>query len=712
MDVWFPGSQELYGIPEHAASMALKATTGDGASYSDPYRLYTLDVFEYELDVPMALYGAIPLAVSHGAGGTAAAFWWNPSETFVDVSFAKQPGTGECDAAASISDPHSCAAPEGGKGVRWLSESGVVDLMILPGPTPADMFKQYMLLTGAPVMPPHFSVAFHQCRWNYRDEADVAAVDAGFEAEDIPYDVLWLDIEHTDGKRYFTWDKTHFPDPITMQNKLAAHGRKMVTIVDPHIKRDDGFYIHKKATALGHYIKDHTGKDFDGWCWSGSSSYLDFTAPEVRQWWAEQFTLDNYKGSTRSLHIWNDMNEPSVFNGPEVSMRKDCLSRAGVEHREWHNIYGMYMHRATAEGVQARGLETRPSDPARAFVLSRSFGPGTQRWGPIWTGDNKASWEHLKIATPMLLSISIAGVPFAGADVGGFFGDPSPELFTRWMQAGAYQPFFRSHAHHDSKRREPWVFGEPWTSRIRAAIMARYALLPYWYTLFAQAHRDGMPPMRALWIQYPADAATFAMDDQWLVGADLLAKPVTTEGASTVEVYFPGADQGTLWYDVETLEVQRASTQLQQVIAPVDKIPVYQRGGSIIPKQMRLRRCSALMRADPYTLVIALDGTGAAEGTLYLDDGESFDYTTEQGHALRRFRYANGTLAATGVSGSYQPGNAIIERIVIIGMGTEPTAITAGDEQLDFRWTQATRELVIRKPGVLVASDFVLHIRS
>ncbi|KAG5181197.1 galactose mutarotase-like-domain-containing protein, partial [Tribonema minus] len=175
MDVWFPGSQELYGIPEHAASMALKATTGDGASYSDPYRLYTLDVFEYELDVPMALYGAIPLAVSHGAGGTAAAFWWNPSETFVDVR------TGECDAAAGTSDPHSCAAPEGGKGVRWLSESGVVDLMILPGPTPADMFKQYMLLTGAPRCPPTSAWHSTSAAGNYRDEADVAAVDAGFE---------------------------------------------------------------------------------------------------------------------------------------------------------------------------------------------------------------------------------------------------------------------------------------------------------------------------------------------------------------------------------------------------------------------------------------------------------------------------------------------------------------------------------------------------
>ena len=132
----------------------------------------------------------------------------------------------------------------------------------------------------------------------------------------------------------------------------------------------------------------------------------------------------------------------------------------------------------------------------RPFVLSRAFFAGSQRYGSVWTGDNKASWEHFAVATPMLLTIGLAGLPFSGADVGGFFGDPEPELLTRWYQAGAFYPFFRAHAHLGSKRREPWLFGEPYTSQIRAAIRTRYSLLPLWYTLFQEASTEGVPIIR------------------------------------------------------------------------------------------------------------------------------------------------------------------------------------------------------------------------
>jgi mannosyl-oligosaccharide alpha-1,3-glucosidase len=139
-----------------------------------------------------------------------------------------------------------------------------------------------------------------------------------------------------------------------MQEKISARGHRMVTIVDPHLKRDSGYYIHQLATEKGYYVKDRNGNDLDGWCWPGSSSYLDFTSPVVRNWWSDQFLLENYKGSTDRLYTWNDMNEPSVFNGPEVSMDKDAKSLAGIEHREWHNLYGFYQQSATAEGQVLR----------------------------------------------------------------------------------------------------------------------------------------------------------------------------------------------------------------------------------------------------------------------------------------------------------------------------------------------------------------------
>eukprot|EP00613_Pedinella_sp_CCMP2098_P070138 CAMPEP_0171921638 /NCGR_PEP_ID=MMETSP0993-20121228/20470_1 /TAXON_ID=483369 /ORGANISM="non described non described, Strain CCMP2098" /LENGTH=937 /DNA_ID=CAMNT_0012559095 /DNA_START=98 /DNA_END=2911 /DNA_ORIENTATION=+ len=687
MDISFPGSSHIYGLPEHASSMTLKTTTGPDSHYKEPYRMYTLDVFEYELDEPMALYGSIPMIMSHSADtGSVGVFWFNPSETFVDV-----------------------AQSEGGTSTHWMSESGVVDLMFLPGPTPKKVLAQFTQLVGTQDLPPMFALGYHQCRWNYKDEKDVAAVHGKFEELNFPYDVLWLDIEHTDGKRYFTWDKSLFPDPKTMQENLWREGRRMVTIVDPHLKRDDGYYIHTEATAKGLYVKNKEGGDYDGWCWPGSSSYLDFTAEHVRLWWAEQFALDKYEGSTLSLFTWNDMNEPSVFNGPEVSMPKDAKNLLGVEHREWHNLYGMYQQRATAEGqVMRSGGKDRP------FVLSRSFFAGSQRFGAIWTGDNSAEWSHLAVAAPMLLSIGLGGLTFAGADVGGFFGNTDSELMVRWMQAGSYTPFFRGHAHHDSKRREPWMFGEPTTAHLRTAVMNRYALLPYWYTLFREAFESGAPTMRPLWFEYPADPATFDMDDQWLVGADLLVKPATAPGMTSTEIYLPGSEP---WYDVDTHEALSAGGgQTVSVPTPIEKIAAFQRGGSIVPRKLRLRRSTKLMIHDPYTLFVALDSAGGASGELYLDDETTYNHL-EGEFSVRKFAFESSVLTGSSSPGSLQTrfdSDCRIERVVVMGLDRGPKKIslesTDGARELTFDFDANTKTLTIRKPDVLATSDFTISI--
>lgn len=308
-DVSFYDANFVYGIPEHATSFALKPTRGPGVEESEPYRLFNLDVFEYIHDSPFGIYGSIPFMLAHGKSrGTSGFFWLNAAEMQIDVLKSGW------DAESSISLP----SDQNRIDTLWMSEAGVVDAFFFVGPGPKDVVRQYSSVTGTPAMPQLFATAYHQCRWNYRDEEDVQNVDSKFDEHDIPYDVLWLDIEHTDGKKYFTWDRVLFPNPDEMQKKLAAKGRKMVTIVDPHIKRDSSYHIHKEASEKGHYVKDATGKDFDGWCWPGSSSYLDMVNPEIRSWWAEKFSYQEYVGSTPSLYIWNDMNEPSVFNGPEV----------------------------------------------------------------------------------------------------------------------------------------------------------------------------------------------------------------------------------------------------------------------------------------------------------------------------------------------------------------------------------------------------------
>ncbi|XP_065564085.1 neutral alpha-glucosidase AB-like isoform X1 [Artemia franciscana] len=690
VDLSFPGSNHVYGIPEHADSLALRDTLN-----GDPYRLYNLDVFEYELWSPMALYGAIPFVMAKGKEGAVGVYWQNAAETWVDVRDV--PGGG---VVSSLMKLVSGGASEPGphKEVHFISESGLMDVFFLLGPGPKDVLQQYTGLTGVTPLPQMFAIAYHQCRWNYNDQEDVQFVHENFDKEDMPLDVIWLDIEHTDNKKYFTWDPIKFSDSLGMMKNLSDKGRKLVTIVDPHIKRDSNYFIHKDCEANGFYIKDTNGKDFEGWCWPGSSSYPDFFNPAVREYWKEQYAFDKYHGTTKDVYIWNDMNEPSVFNGPEVTMHKDKLHHGGWEHRDVHNIYGMLVVDSTFQGLMARG-----ENKLRPFILSRSFFAGSQRYGAIWTGDNGAEWGHLQVSIPMVLSLSIAGMAFTGGDVGGFFKNPETDLLIRWYQAGAYQPFFRAHAHEQTRRREPYLYDETTKDIIRQAIRQRYALLPYWYTLFYENEKTGIPPMRPLWLEYPKDSDTFALDDVYLLGDSLLVRPVTESKATSVKVYFPSDESAmTIWYDVETYETF-TGRGYKSIEVDMYKIPVFQRGGSIIPKKLRPRRSSVLMQHDPYTLVVALDEEGKASGTLYIDDGESFDYR-EGKYVYGHLDYQRGKLSFRFLDAGRYSDASWVERIIVAGLRLKPHKIfaqiqgTKDHVELDFKYEAKMHILTIRKP--------------
>eukprot|EP00035_Acanthoeca_spectabilis_P021200 m.436923 g.436923 ORF g.436923 m.436923 type:complete len:902 (-) comp18037_c0_seq1:24-2729(-) len=694
-DATFPGAHHVYGIPEHASTLSLKTTKPD----TDPYRLYNLDVFEYELDNPMALYGSIPFMLAHTGKMTTGLLFLNAAEMWIDVEKSSGNngilsglvgGGGAADAATST---------------HWIAESGIIDVFVMLGPAPKDIYRQYAALSGFPALPPLFSLAYHQCRWNYNDEQDVKDVNDKLDQAGIPTDVIWLDIEHTDGKRYMTWNSAKFPDPKSMQEYVARTGRKMVNIVDPHIKRVDGYHIHTEATSLGYYIDNKDGNDYDGWCWPGSSSWLDFMEKKVRDWWADQFALDKYGGTTEHMYFWNDMNEPSVFNGPEVTMHKDAKHLSGWEHRDVHNIYGMWQQAATADGITKRsgGVE-------RPFVLSRAFFVGSQRYGAIWTGDNKADWGHLAASVPMILSVSLAGLPFAGADMGGFFGNPDDELLSRWYQIGAYQPFMRAHAHLDTQRREPYLKTGEHFDVIKTAVLTRYTWLPLWYTLFFESTRDGMPVMRPLWIEFPEDAGTFALENQFMVGSGLLVVPVTAAGVTSVDAYFAGSEP---WYDVLTGHTHTGG--LKVIAAPLRKIPVFQRGGTILPRKMRARRTSALMHRDPFTFDVALNTALEAAGTLFVDDYHTFAYSKSEDSYL----YARMALKKTSanefkfsysvVEGAHNT-REWVERIRIMGFPSNPTAASVGGAAVDFQYDAAKQTLTIKKPFSTITLNSELTI--
>uniref|UniRef100_A0A8C3A078 Glucosidase alpha, neutral C n=1 Tax=Cyclopterus lumpus TaxID=8103 RepID=A0A8C3A078_CYCLU len=674
-DLCLHGFSHVYGLPEHADGLQLRDTR-DG----DPYRLYNLDVFAYDLYSRLGLYGSVPLLVAHKADRTLGVFWLNASETFVN---RVEPQTD----------------------VHWLSESGVIDCMVLLGPGPQQLFTQYGQLTGYQALPPLFALGYHQCRWNYDDEADVKAVDAGFDRHDIPYDVIWLDIEHTDGKRYFTWDSALFPEPAGLQRHLEKKKRKLVVITDPHIKVDPDWSLCREARDGGHLVKNREGHIYKGSCWPGESYYLDFSSPDTRAWYSRCFGLDKYKGSTPSLFVWNDMNEPSVFDGPEQTMPKDAVHCGGWEHRELHNLYGFYQHMATAEG-----LITRSGGSERPFVLSRSFFAGSQRLGAVWTGDNVASWEYLSISIPMLLSLSVTGIAFCGADVGGFVQDPEPELLVRWYQAAALQPFFRGHSAKWTKRREPWLFGEKVTAAIRTVIQERYCLLPYWYTLFHLAHTSGLPPLRPLWVEFPGEQSTFTVDNQYMIGGALLARPVTDPHVQEVKVLLPGS--GEVWYDVHSTKAHKGGQTLSLPVS-LDTVPVFQRGGSVVCRSTGSGSCTAEQQQLPLSITVALNSLGAADGELYLDDGHSFSYRDRKAFCLRRFSMLSGRLNLIQII-LYNELFALPSSNIKTSPSTCTFSLSPGakDSSPAFEYTETCCRLTVNHLELPVAMDWEIQIQE
>ncbi|XP_023954548.1 neutral alpha-glucosidase AB [Bicyclus anynana] len=707
LDVAFPGANHVYGIPEHTDNFYLKTTTS-----GEPYRLYNLDVFEYELDSPMAIYGAVPVLYSHSAKRSSGVFWHNSAETWVDIV-----NYSEGNVVSSLVN-FVTGGQKQRVDARFISESGIVDIFVLLGEKPADVFRQYTTLTGVAPIPPKFSLAYHQSRWNYNDEADVRAVDDGFDQHDIPADTLWLDIEYTDKKKYFTWDVERFRHPTEMVANLTAKGRKLVVIIDPHIKREAGYFVHEDCTEKGYYVKNKDGNDYEGWCWPGSSSYPDFFNPEVTKYYVERYRYENFPGTSKDVHIWNDMNEPSVFNGPEITMPKDCRHwkppqdgqdglAAYWEHRHVHNEYGQWYIRATQQGMLARS-----DGKYRPFILTRSTFAGTQRYAAVWTGDNAAEWGFLQASVPMCISLATAGISFCGSDVGGFFKNPDAELMTRWYQAGAYQAFFRAHSHIETKRREPWLFDATTLARIRDAVRRRYALLDFWYTLFYEHMIDGLPVTRPLFQEFPKEEATFTIDNQYLLGDKLLIRPVLEQGVTSVKLYLPAKETSTLWYDVDSYQVVTANGWINLDVT-ITKIPVYQRGGTVVPRKERVRRASALMANDPYTLVVALDANNTARGTVYIDDGETYEY--------RSNKYIYGSFDYQPTAFTYKfinedanyPTRSWVERIVIAGIKNAPKSakLVQGGKQTPLQMTlhRGNDVLVVRKPAASMASPWEIQ---
>jgi alpha-glucosidase len=532
---------------------------------------------------------------------------------------------------------------------NYTADGGELNYYFFAGPSLKKVVSRYTELTGRMPLPPLWSLGHQQSRYSYYPDKLVEHIAAQYRAHDLPLDVLYLDIHYMDGYRVFTWDKSRFPDPAAMTRRLAEKGIRVVTIIDPGVKHqpEGGYATYDAGAKKDFYLKQTDGSVYVGEVWPGKAVFVDYTREDARRWWGEQHRALTDVGIAG---IWTDMNEPADFRDPSGKLHENIRFDDLGQHTPYNglrNTFALNMTRATYEGLQRLQPDRRP------FVVTRAGYAGIQRYAVKWTGDNNATFASLALNVPMFASLGLSGEAFVGADIPGFIGRGDGELLARSYQIAAFSPFFRNHTAIDSYDKEPWRFGAYYEDIARKFIKLRYALLPFLYTTMEEASRTGLPLFRPLVLNFQDDENTATIDDQFMVGDALLAAPVTRAAQREREVYFPA---GT-WFDYWT-GAQLAGGETRVVATPLDHLPLYVRGGSIVPSTIAMSHTGE-KPWNPLHFDVYPDAHGAAAGSLYEDDGLSPAY---QKGALRRttLSYADRklTLAAEG---SFQPAARAFE---------------------------------------------------
>lgn len=524
------------------------------------------------------------------------------------------------------------------------AEGGPIDYYLLYGPDARHVLQRYAWLTGRTPLPPLWALGYQQSRYSYGTESELRAVAHRLREDRIPADALYLDIDYQVNNRPFTVDASKFPNFSAMLSDLKKQDFHVVGITDLHIAAlpHAGYLPYDTGVAGDHFLKNPDGSVFVGKVWPGPSVFPDFTQDTTRQWWGDLYkplVSDGLSG------FWNDMNEPSLFDTSNLTIPDNVQHRIDEEgfgkrvatHREIHNVYGMENSRATYEGL----LRIRPGE--RPFVLTRATYAGGQRYAATWTGDDSATWNHLRLTTPMLLNLGLSGFGLSGADVGGFIGTSSADLLTKWMEVGAFQPIDRNHSEKGTGHREPWVHGAEQESIRRRYVEERYKLMPYLYALADEMSRTGMPMMRPLFLEFPnavSDGHPLDLDagNEFMLGHSLLvAPPPYPEKSDDYRVLLPPSH----WYDYWTGQVvspavsvttpsSDAGVQFISESPRLDKLPVFVREGTVLPLEP-VTQSTAEIPQGPLTLRV-YPGENC-HGSLYQDDGKSMAY--QHGEFLR-----------------------------------------------------------------------------
>lgn len=489
--------------------------------------------------------------------------------------------------------------------IKFVSEGPAFRVIVIERPNAKEVMKELAKLSGTMEMPPLWALGFQQCRYSYNPDSRVKEIIDTYRAKNIPCDVVWMDIDYMDQFKVFTYDPKQFPDPQGLQDYAHAKNFKTVYMIDPGVKVEDGYFVYDQGKANDYFVKMPDGTNYTGRVWPGDCNFPDYTRHEVRTWWSG-LTSDFVKKGVDGL--WNDMNEPAVFDSQTFTMDTEAVhwgdeNRDKGPHLRYHNIYGYNMIKASREGM----LLAKPNN--RPFVLSRDNFLGGHRYGATWTGDNMSTWDHFQMSIPMTLNLSLSGQPFNGPDMGGFGADADAELLAHWTATGIYFPFARNHAAKGTVDQEPWVFGQKVEDVCRTAIERRYRLMPYIYTLFQEATVNGMPVMRPAFMADDKDPALRGEQKVFMLGDDLMIIP---RWAKADNIHIPSGD----W---DVLQLEDKDDMYQAFVA--------QRPGSIVPMG-NVAQSTIELDQNTLTLLVNPAEDGTATGVLYQDAGDGFGYRT------------------------------------------------------------------------------------
>ncbi len=527
-------------------------------------------------------------------------------------------------------------------------EAADLYLYVIEGESAYDIVRQFRKIIGRSYIPPKFAFGFGQSRWGYKTKEDFREVAAGYRSNRIPLDMIYMDIDYMEGYKDFTLNEENFQDFPEFVRELKDQNIRLVPIIDAGVKIEEGYSVCEEGEKGGYFCKREDGSDFVAAVWPGYTHFPDVLNPEVRRWFGDQYRFLTDQGIEG---FWNDMNEPSIFYTPEgienvtelirsymedkdggasvfeireammrlANSQKDYesfyhqVNGQKIRHDRVHNLFGYNMTRAAGEAFER-------IDPDRRFLMfSRSSYVGMHRYGGIWTGDNKSWWSHILLNLKMMPSLNMCGFLYTGADLGGFGADTTRDLLLRWLALGVFTPLMRNHTAIGTRQQECYQFEK--TEDFRHVVGVRYRLIPYLYSEYMKAALSDDLYFKPLAFEYPQDAQASQVEDQLMLGNEIMIAPVYTQNAKGRYVYLPEEMLFVKFMPDGSVFQSELSAGHHYVEIALNEVPLFIRKGKCIPIAK-----AAQSVAELDTENLELLGYAGAKYELYEDDGVCKDY--------------------------------------------------------------------------------------